>query len=59
MFLVMVQLEVDDISRYLEENDISAKVFLGSQIIALFTMQLFAFHIVKCSFTGFFFFMHV
>lgn len=35
MFLVMVQLEVDDINRYLEENDIFAKVFLGSQIIAI------------------------
>jgi hypothetical protein len=54
----MVQLEVDDINRYLKENDIFAKVFLSSQIIVLFTMQFFASHIVKCSFMGFIF-MHV
>lgn len=58
MFLVMVQLEVDDTNRYLEENDIFAKVFLGSQIILIFTMQLFTSHIVKCPFLGFIF-MHV
>ncbi len=58
MFLVMMQLEVDDINRYLEENNTFTKVFLGSQIIVLFTMKFFASHIVKCSFMGFIF-MHV